>query len=262
MANFTLGVVLETLGLPVKATVERAAQLGARCVQFDVAGDLRPEVLSETGKRELRVLFRTHNLSLAALQLPLRHGLDAAEHQQQRIDHVKKAMAFAVDLGANILSVPLPKLAKNDKATATLRDSILALAPHGDRMGVRLALEAGLDPGDAVRDYLAQYDFGLGVTFDPANFLANGHDPVAAFSSFASLAVHMQARDVRRGSLSGGAKETAVGAGDVEWLPLMATLDALDYRGAIVVDREEGPQRGSDVASGLQFLKRFSTIAM
>jgi hypothetical protein len=36
-------------------------------------------------------------------------------------------------------------------------------------------VEAGLDPGDKVRDYLDSFDTGsLMVTYDPANFLLNG----------------------------------------------------------------------------------------
>ena len=43
-----------------------------------------------------------------------------------------------------------------------------------------LALEIGFDPGEKVRDYLAGFDTGsLKVTYDPANFLIHGHDPVA-----------------------------------------------------------------------------------
>lgn len=260
MPAFELGLVLEPLGLPVKAALERAASLGARSVQFDAQGELRPDNLGTTARRELRTKLRSQNLELAAVQVPLRRGLDERDDQQARIDHILKAMAFAYDLGATVVAVPLPKLPADSETAraATLKESLLALGPHSDRIGVRLALEAGLDDGDKVRDYLQQFDCGLAITFDPANFLCNNHDPLAAFSGLGERVVHMQARDARAGSLSGGPKEVAVGAGDIDWIPLMAMLDALGYRGAIVVDREDGRQRALDVANGLTFLRRFA----
>src|SRR5205085_1143485 len=118
-------------------------------------------------------------------------------------------------------------------------------------------LECGLDPGDKVRDYLATFEPALAVAFDPANFLANSHDPVKAIAALSSLIAHVQARDVRIGQ-SGGPKETAVGAGDVDWITLMATLDAVGYTGAVVVDREDGAQRAIDAETGMKFLKRFA----
>ena len=78
----------------------------------------------------------------------------------------------------------------------------------------------------------------------------------------ASLVAHVQARDARTGSLSGGAREVAVGAGDVDWITLMATFDAIGYHGPVVIDREEGPQRSLDVENGLQFLRRFAGPAI
>lgn len=257
MANFTLGLVLETLGLRIKAAIERAASLGAQAVQIDAAGDLRPEVLSDTGKRELRVKLQSHNLKLSAVQIPLRHGLDATEYQEQLIEHVRKTMSFAIELGANLVVVPFPKLVGDGPRTNNLKESLLALGSFGDHIGVRIALETGLDPGSAVTDFLTTIDCGLGVTYDPANFLANGHDPLKALSHLAGVVLHVQARDLRTGTLSSGPKEVVVGAGEIDWMTTMATLDAIGYRGALVVDREEGSQRAIDAANGLQFLRRF-----
>ena len=52
-----------------------------------------------------------------------------------------------------------------------------------------------------------------------------------------------------------------VGAGDVEWEMLVATLESIDYRGFLAVDRESGGDRAADVAAGVRFLQRIVQVA-
>jgi L-ribulose-5-phosphate 3-epimerase len=109
-----------------------------------------------------------------------------------------------------------------------------------------------------VRDYLATFDTGsLAVSFDPANFLVNGHDPLAAMTDLAGRVAYFQARDARSGSVRGGAEEVPVGAGDIDWMLYMATLEAIDYRGYLTVQRGPVQTRAADIAAGVKFLRRF-----
>ncbi len=264
MNRFQLGIVLETTGLPVRQALAAASRLGVAGVQIDAVGDLAPDRLTATGRRDFRNLLKSYNLELTAVHCPLRKGLDAAEHQQQRIEHVRKAMQFAFDLGPRVAVAPMPKVPTDPASprAVTLRETLLDLGGFGDRVGVRLALEGGLDPGEATRDYLAAFDTGgLAVNFDPANFLFNGHDPVKSLTAFAGNVIHTHARDGRSATLSGGAKEVPVGAGDIEWMAYVATLEAVEYRGYLVVDRETGENRFADVAAGVKFLRRFVPAA-
>lgn len=277
MNNFRLGVVLESLGLPVRAGLMAAAKLGVQGVQVDAVGDLAHDRLGATGRREFRTLLRSFNQELAALSVPLRHGLDTFAHQQQRIDHVKQSMQLAYDLGARKLVVPLPRIPKGDDKPAVaapstdpfpilsfaakepgkaevLKESLLALGSHGDRIGVLLCLEAGLDAGDVVNGYLDGFESGsLRVTFDPANFLVNGHDPLASLMALGKRVDHVHARDART-STAGGPQEVAVGAGEVEWMGLVAGLSAIDYAGFVCVERSGAE---GEVAGSVSFLRRF-----
>lgn len=260
MTKFKLGIVLETAGLPARQALAVVSRIGVAGVQANAAGELSPDVLGETARREFRTLVRSYNLELAALNCPLRRGLDSAEHQQQRIEHVRKAMQLAFDLGPRTVVVPLPKLPTDEESSRAklLREALLDLSRYGDRIGTRVAVEAGFDAGDKVRDYLATFDSGsLTVAYDPANFLLNGHDPIASLMSLAGRVGYVQARDARTQSLSGGGKEVPVGAGEIEWMTFVATLDATDYRGCISVDREDGNDRLTDATDGAKFLRRF-----
>src|SRR5262245_55992088 len=260
MKPFRIGIVAESTGSPLRQAIAQAAKMGAEGVQVDAAGDLAPDALTETGRRELRNLLRSFNQQLAALNAPLRHGLDVAENLQPRLDRLRKVMQLAFDLGCRRVVVPCPKI-PSDPATPraqTMREALVALGAHGDRVGTVLALEIGFDPAEKVKEYLAGFDTGsLKVTYDPANMLMHGHDPVANLAPLKELLAHVHARDARSASLSRGLQEVPVGAGDVDWMAFTATLQVLDFDGFLTVEREQGENRLADVANGVKFLRRF-----
>jgi sugar phosphate isomerase/epimerase len=261
MKPLRIGIVVESTGLPLRAAVAQAARMGAEGVQVDAVGDLSPDSLGETGRREFRNLLRSFGQELAALNVPLRRGLDVAENLQPRLDHVRKVMQLAFDLGSCRVVVPCPKL-PDDAASPRaqlLRESLLALGPFGDRVGSVLALEIGFDPAEKVKSYLSGFDTGsLKVTYDPANVLMHGHDPLANLAPLKDWIAHVHARDARSAGLSRGPQEVPLGAGDVDWMAFTATLQVLEYDGFLTVEREQGENKLADVTNGVKFLKRFA----
>jgi L-ribulose-5-phosphate 3-epimerase len=263
MNRLKLGIVLETTGLPLRQGLAAVSELAVQGIQIDAAGDLAPDRLSETGRRAFGNLLRTYNLELSALNCPLRRGLDVGEDGQQRIDRVRGVMRLASDLGCRTVVVPLPKLPGDPSAppAVVLREALQALGSYGDRIGARLALGAGLDPGVEVRDYLNAFDTGsLGVNFDPANFLLAGSDPLAGLAALSGRVVHTHARDART-TAGGGGREVPAGAGDVDWAGYVAALESIGYAGYLAVGRESGADRFADVAAGVRFLRRLVPVA-
>jgi sugar phosphate isomerase/epimerase len=269
MKHLKIGVRLESLGaLPLRKALAAAARLEVGGVQVDAVGELLPDRLSQTGRRELRNLLRTSNLELTALGCPLRRGLDAAEDQQGRLDHVRKVLALAYDLGPRVVIVQAGQVpavvAEGEKVDSAeldrarrLRESLAELGAHGDRVGATLALETGLESGVALAAYLKSFDSGsLAANLDPANLLLHGFDPIQAARDLRGLIAHAHAHDCRRGSTSRAAREAAVGAGDIDWLAFLETLEEVEYRGWLVVEREEGDNRLADVEAGVRFLRR------
>jgi len=273
-----LGVVLENLGLPMRAALLEAAKLGIAGVQLEAAGELDPTQLGNSARRELRMLLRSYNLELSAVNCPMRRGLDSFEHQQARIEYAQRAMQFAVDLGSRVLIVPLPKLpdlepAKQEETDGpkpflffkgpppkgdTLCETLTALGRSADKFGVTLALEAGLDPAAELVDYLNGFESGsLQVNYDPANFFIHGHDPIASLFPLMGRIPHSHARDARRTSAASGPEEVPLGAGDIDWLSYMGTLAAIEYRGFVTVERTQGDRKLADIAAGVKFLRRF-----
>lgn len=254
-----LGIRLESLGMPVRKGLAEAERLGVTGVQVDAAGELTPDRLTATGRREFRLLLRGHGLELTALGCPLRHGFDTAENLQPRIDHVRKVMALAFELGARVVVVEAGRIPDkpDDPRAGLLTESLLALGQHGDRVGTTLALETGAESGATMRHFLDRLDTGgLGANYDPANLLMNGFDPLADLTALSGRIVHAHAKDARRGGASRSAQEVPLGHGDIDWLQVVGTLSAQDYRGWLTVERESGANRPADVAAGVAFLRR------
>lgn len=249
------GLVLESTGLTLRQALPQAARWGVRGVQVSAVGELSPERLADTARRELKNLLKTYDQQWTAVNCPLRRGLDDAEHQQPRIEYVRQAMNLAFEMGPRVVVAPCPKLPTEDEPDRArlLREALTDLGRHGDRVGTVLALEIGLDAPEAVRDYLATFDVGsLKVNYDPANLVANGFDPVKGVMPLHHLIAHTHARDARKVTVSRGAQETALGNGDVDWLAYIATLAAIEYRGWLTIE-QESPK---GIESAIAFLKR------
>ncbi len=261
MKPLKIGIVVESTQLSLRQAIESAARMGARGIQVDATGDLAPDALGATGRREFRNLLRSFDLELAALNVPVRRGLDVAADLQPRLERVRKTMQLGFDLGARRVVVACPKLPEDAAAPRAqlMRESLLALGGYGDRVGSFVALEIGYDPAEKVKEYLAGFDVGsLKVTYDPANFLLHGHDPLANLMPLEGLVAHVHARDARSAGVSRGLQEVPLGAGDIDWMALTATLQVLEFDGFLTVEREQGEHKLADVTNGVKFLKRFA----
>jgi sugar phosphate isomerase/epimerase len=259
MNRFKIGVRLESLGLPLRRALAEAARLGVPGVQVDAVDDLAPKALTQTGRREFRNLLRTYNLELTALGCPLRRGLDAAEDQQPRLERVRAVLSLSFDLGPRVVVVQAGQVPEDPDGPRgrTLRESLLALGGHGDRVGATLALETGLESGEALANFLRRFDSGsLAANLDPANLLLHGFDPYEGARALQGRIAHTHAKDCRQASASRAAQEVPLGHGDIDWMRYLATLEEVEYRGWLSVERETGADRAPDVANGVAFLRR------
>jgi len=237
----------------LRPALEQARRLGVSGIEIDAAGELSPPQLSQTARRELRNLLRNHHLDITALCCPLRHGLDVAERQQERIDHIKGVLALSYDLGPRKVIVQAGKLPEkdDDPRRPLLSEALLALGRHGDRMGAVLALESGLDAAETVTSFLGCLDTGsLAVNFNPGKLLLGGHNAVSAARTLGRHIVHAHATDAR----AAAASRVPLGQGNIDWFELAAVLEEIGYHGWLVV--ETGPGTAPEAAAGVAFLRR------
>jgi sugar phosphate isomerase/epimerase len=242
--------------MPLRRSLPEAQRLGAAGVSLTAWGDLAPQNLSQSGRREVRHLLESHNLELLALFCPLRHGLDVAEQQEVRLDFVRQVMTLAFDLGPRLVILQAGKVPEKPEEPGSVRlhDALDSLARHGDRTGTRLALDTGVDAPAKLTDFLALFDTGsLGVNYNPGQLLAGGHDPYEAPRVLRARMLHVDAQDARRVSPNRSAT-VPVGHGDIDWLLLLGALEEVEYRGALEVLGDDV----AELAAGVALLHRFA----
>ena len=235
--------------------------MGAAGLELDAVGELSPAQLTGSGRRELRHLFSSHQLDIAALVCPLRHGLEVAENQDARIDRLRQAMSMAFDVGCRLVVIQPGPLVFDEKDTryAVLADALAALGRHGDHVGARLAIETGFDSPEAVETLLARFDAGsLAVALNPGNLLAQGHDPYEAIRTLRSRLVYVRASDARRAGAGRLGRRMPVGHGDLDWMQLTANFEEIEYRGWLTVEADAGPNALVELSAGVAFLQRLN----
>jgi len=277
MTAVKLGAAIESTGLPLRQALPLLGKAGADCLQFDAFAEVQPDQLGTTARREVRTLIKGAQLELAAIYCPLRHGLDTFENQQPRLDQVKRVMALAIDLGAKRIIVPLPAIPvappENAETPAaalyvnfntkphpgvTLRESVLALGLAGDHHGIQVGLEVGADAAVATREYIRSFDVGsLAVVFDPASILVKRRDVLAELMQYNDALGAVFARDARMGRASSEAQEVPLGAGDVDWLSVLAGLAAAEFGGPMIYRRLAGVGNSTEATAALAFVRRF-----
>jgi sugar phosphate isomerase/epimerase len=254
-----LGLVAESTDRPLRPAIAFASSSGCRAIQFDAVGEVAPDRLGGTARRELRILLAASRMESVVLHAPLRRGLDVTDDQQPRMEFVRKVMDLAIDLGSRQVLVPFPAIPEETHSSSnTLHESLDDLGRYADRTGCRLLLEGGIDPAATVIEYLANANAGaVGIAYDPVNYLVNGHDPLGSLTTLMSRLGSILARDGRAAKASGAVTEMPLGAGEIDWISLFATASAFEFSGPVLARRLMGTNRAADVAAGVQFLRRF-----
>ena len=264
MPRMTLGICPRALNQPLRRSLPMAAKMGATCLELDAAGELDPRRLSQTARREVGGLFRSHQLALAALACPMRVGLDVPEQQEERIDYVCQAMSLSFDLGSRVVVIQQGEIPTDEKDPRFrfLADALMALGQHGDRIGATLALETGIDSAETLTTLLDRFDTGsLVVAYNPGNLLVHGHDPYQAVRSLKQRIKLIHAVDARRAGSGRLARRVAVGHGDLDWLLLAGTFAEIEYVGPILVESDPVTSAAADLAAGLAFLRKLIPAA-
>ncbi len=247
MIRHALGLRLDS-GRPVRDQIHEAARMGARGVVLEAIGDLAPPRLSETGRRELRHLLRTMELSLVALSLPTRRSFDTTDQLDDRIRRADLAFALAYELGTNLVLARAGQVPPQDdkERREVFTGAISSLGQRADHRGVRLALETGSEPGQQLKTFLEALDMvSLAASIDPASLLRVGIDPVAAARELSTWVAHAYAGEARSaGSAAPNPRGFGFAAGALDWEEYLGALEEIGYRGFLTVwpDPSEDPR--------------------
>jgi len=239
MIRHPLGLRLDP-NRPVRDQIYEAARLGARGVVLDAIGDLAPQRLSETGRRELRHLLRTVELSLVALSLPTRRPFDTTDQIDDRVRRADAAFGMAYELGTSLVLAragalpPADDPARREAFTNALRE----LGRRAEHRGVRLALETGSEPAQNLNSFLdALGSPSLAVSIDPAGGLQANVDPVACVRALAAWVAHAYAGDATGSAGVTGPNPRGFGfpAGVLDWEEYLGALEEIGYQGFLTI---------------------------
>jgi sugar phosphate isomerase/epimerase len=193
---------------------------------------------------------------------PLTIGLVPRDTRDARIAHLKAASDFAKECGIPAVQTHCGFIPENPndpvyKETVTAIREVAAYCKHNSQ---NLRYETGQEtPITLVRTI---QDVGLdnqGINFDLANLILYGKaNPVDAIEILGPYVQGIHAKDgLWPTNPRDLGKEVPIGDGKVDFPRIIARLKALDYRGAVTIEREiSGPQQLEDVRAAKAYLER------
>ena len=282
MRSFKIGVITDSLKLPLHEGIRTAKTLGAEGIQFYAnTQDVSPDTLNAAGIRELKTFIADQGLTLSAVCGDIGNFMDATKNPGL-IARSKRIVDLARDLGTDVVTTHIGSVPDDSTSPLykTLQDAARELGSYASENGMSFAIETGPETAKSLRAFLDSLEVkGIGANLDPANLvMVCRDDPVAAVHTLAPYIVHTHAKDGRNlkpcdpaevyaafvdgnypdlEKVLGGAPfvELPLGEGDVDWDAYLDALTAIGYKGYLTIEREEGNDRVGDVAKGIAFLQ-------
>jgi sugar phosphate isomerase/epimerase len=243
--------------------IQESARLGAKGVVLDGTGDLSPDRLSETGRRDLKHLLRSTELTLVALNLPTRRSFDNDQELEDRLARADRAFALAYELGARLVLARVGAVPPESEAVrrASLVHALLELGKLADHRGIRIAIETGTEAGTDLRAILEFVGSpGLAASADPGALLRTGHDPVSAVVSLGPWVAHAYATDATGPSgrsLIANPRGHGFPPGALDWEEYLGALEEIDYRGFLTIWPDPVGDQAGQFSAVVDRLKRF-----
>lgn len=276
-----IGIIVETLRLPLFEGLAKAKSMGAAGVQmYAVQGERNFLEMNEEQMAEVKAECDKHGLVVSAVCCDLGgHGFADPAGNPERIAKTKGIVDKAIMLDCHVLTTHIGVV---DPTSGNYEAMVAAMREAGEyalSKGVTLAIETGPEPATTLKKFLADIDCaGVGINLDPANLaMVCRDDPAAAVRLLGSAIVHTHAKDginlqpvdprqVYASFADGGFekleqdngkmfREVPLGEGDVDWDDYFAALNEIGFDGFLTIERECGDQPQVDIAMAVDFLK-------
>lgn len=281
--SFKLGIMLESLRMGVRKGIIKCSEMGADGLQlYAVGGDLAPENLSQTGRRELLDLIKSSGLIVSAVCGDLGgHGFTRASENERKIEKSREILKLAKDLESDVVTTHVGVIPEDENAPARMavKEACEELGKFAEDIGVSFAIETGPETTEALRAFLDSLRTGgVKVNYDPANLvMVAGDDPVKGVHVLKDYIVHTHAKDgirvkktdpavIYNHLAEGGIgdlrledyfREVPLGEGDVDFEGYIEALREICYNGFLTIEREAGDKPLEDIAGAVNFLRQF-----
>ena len=188
-------------------------------------------------------------------------GYVADETWPARRERSVAAIGLANHLGIKILSTHIGFVPpSDDESYTTIIDRVRDIATVARGAGIELLMETGQEAASELLQFLNDLATpNVGVNFDPANMILYGAgDPIEAIETLGRHIRHVHAKDATPSKMPGvhWGNEVPFGTGDVNVPEFLEALDAVSYKGPIVIEREAGEDRLADVKFAIETMKK------
>lgn len=255
------GVRLESLSLPIREALDAAGRMGVEAVTFDAVGDLAPDQLSQTGRRQLRHMLQSRSLKVAGIGVGASRGFDVEERLEGRIAKTIAVLKLAYELGGSYAFNHIGQIPdeKAEKTKTIFFEVLKRIGNEANRVGATFAVHISFDfPGELANLLRILDNPGIKVLYDPANVMVRGGDPCKGLDPLAGRVAGVFCKDiVRTGTSVTGFSETPIGQGEIDWPRFLAGCEQNDFAGYFVLARETGDSRLRDLQAGVDFLRAF-----
>ncbi len=282
MAQFRLGVMVDSFRLPIEEGVHKAQELGADGIQvYVVDGEMSAEALDASRRRHFRSLVMSCGLEISAICGDLGgHGFQLEKDNAVKIARSKAIVDLALDLNTPVVTTHIGVIPE-DSASPVYRNQLEVcqeLGQYAAERGITFAIETGPEPAVRLASFLDEVNsVGMGVNLDPANLImVQNEDPVQAVYTLQHYIVHTHAKDgvqyrpcdpvkVYDAFAEGGIEglnlgdyfnELPLGEGKVDWPRYLAALSEVGYQGYLTVEREVGANPEADIRTAVEFLRK------
>jgi L-ribulose-5-phosphate 3-epimerase len=281
-----IGIIVESLQLPLFAGLDKAAELGADGVQIYAVAQQGHNLLgySTTQLKELKSHCVNNNLEISAICGDLGgHGFCQPQGNTELITLSKQIIDIALALGCKIMTTHIGVVPENtcDPVYEIMAEGLREVGEYATRAGASLAIETGPETPLALKNFIedAVGSKGISVNMDPANLvMVQNADPAAAVRLLKAHIVHTHAKDgvhyracdpsrVYNAFAEGGFEqlvvetgelfaETPLGNGQVDWDEYLNALCEINYNGFLTIEREVSGDPVEDISTAINFLKQ------
>ncbi len=236
---------------------KRIAQLGYRGIEImaDVPHAWPAFLLAEQ-KQAIRQALKDHHLSISNINAFMMNAINDARqrywhpswiepyapYRQVRIDHTRRALDLAAELGAPCITTepggPLEPGQSWEDGLEIFIESLAPVADHAAAVGVLLLVEP--EPGLLI-ETAEQYERfdqrfkhpAVGLNFDVGHFYCVGDDPVATVRRLQALIRHVHLEDIADTRVH---HHLIPGEGAIDLTGTLSALQQVNYPGWVTIE--------------------------
>lgn len=273
MAGLKTGVTLWSFGPyhtfeEFQRNLDLACEVGAQAVQpwcVDYAADspcaLDPDRCTGSQRQAVGKAIAQRGLAISGWCAQLMGtqgptdfgGFGTPQGLRGRIEKTKRAIEFAVELGAPIVTTHVGRIPEDPKHPdyQLFLTSVAEVVQHAEKIGGIFALETGQESAQCLMHFLGDLcSPAAKCNYDPANMLDWG--TVDGVRILAPYIVHAHAKD-----LDPTTGKATLGCGRVPWTEYLAAMQAIGYNGWHAVEDETGDNVVESIRTGIEFLRQF-----